>query len=168
VSEILNAKIAESEDQMGRYLSFSLGSEEYAIPLLSVKEVVAVPEITPIPFTPSYFLGIMSLRGQVISVIDLRSKLNIKPSSSAETAIVICELNSIFLGVVVDSVNSVITPKESELSPKPEIQGSRATDYITNVFRKEKRLILFLDVSKVLTSEDHSQISRSTSKLKAA
>ena len=61
-----------------RYLSFSLGSEDYAIPLLSVKEVIAVPEITPIPFTPSHFLGIMNLRGQVISIIDLRSKLGIK------------------------------------------------------------------------------------------
>jgi purine-binding chemotaxis protein CheW len=158
----------ETDEQLGRYLSFSLGQEEYGIPLLSVKEVVAVPEITPIPFTPTYFLGIMSLRGQVISVIDLRSKLNIKPNTSAETAIVICELNSIFLGVVVDSVNSVITPKGDDLSPKPEIHGNKNTDYITNVYRKEKRLILFLDITKVLNSEDHSQISKSASKAKAA
>lgn len=143
-----------------RYLSFSLGSEEYAIPLLSVKEVIAVPEITPVPFTPSHFLGIMNLRGQVISVIDLRSKMGIKPGSSTETSVIICDISPLVLGVVVDSINSVLSPKENEVSPKPEIQSTRSTDYITNVYRKDKKLILFLDIAKALNAEDHSAVLR--------
>ena len=58
-----------------RYLSFNLGVEEYAVPLLAVREVIAMPEYTPVPYTPPYFLGIMNLRGQVISIMDLRQKL---------------------------------------------------------------------------------------------
>src|SRR4051812_41249332 len=103
-------------NDQNRFLSFSLGNEEYGVPLLAVKEVIAMPEITPIPYTPSYFLGIMNLRGQVISVMDLRQKLGVKPSQSSETAVIICDLNSLSIGVVVDSINSVLNPVEAELS----------------------------------------------------
>ena len=80
-----------------RFLCFSLGAEEYAIPLLVVREVIAMPEYTPVPYTPPYFLGIMNLRGQVISVMDLRQKLGLKPRSDAETTVIICDLNGISL-----------------------------------------------------------------------
>jgi purine-binding chemotaxis protein CheW len=137
-----------------RYLSFSLGNEEYAIPLLSVREVIAMPEVTPIPYTPSYFLGIMNLRGQVISIMDLRSKLGIKAGAAAETSVIICDLNSLSIGVVVDSINCVLSPTEGEVSPKPELQSSKSSDFITGVYRKDKKLVLFLDVAKTLSVED--------------
>jgi purine-binding chemotaxis protein CheW len=142
-----------------RYLSFSLGSEEYAIPLLSVKEVIAIPEITPIPFTPAHFVGIMNLRGQVISVIDLRQKLGIKSKSTAETAIIICDLDPLSLGVVVDAINSVLSPSATELSGKPEIQSTRNTDYITGVYRKNEQLVVFLNIAKTLSLDDQKVVS---------
>ena len=131
-----------------RYLSFTLGSEHYAVPLLAVKEVIAVPEITPIPFSPAYFQGIMNLRGQVISIIDLRKKLGIKSSESAETSVIICDLDPLCLGVIVDSIDSVLSPEPSEVSAKPELQGNKNPEYITSVFRGDKRLILLLDIEK--------------------
>ena len=72
-----------------RFLCFSLGVEEYAIPLLEVREVIAMPEYTPVPYTPPYFLGIMNLRGQVISVMDLRQKLGVTARGDAETTVII-------------------------------------------------------------------------------
>jgi purine-binding chemotaxis protein CheW len=143
-----------------RFLSFSLGSEQYAIPLLSVKEVIAMADLTAIPQTPPYFLGIMNLRGQVISVMDLRLKLGIKPVVGAETAIIICDLKSLVIGVVVDSINSVLAPKEGEVSDKPEVQSSKNTDYITGVYRFEKQLVLFLDIVKSLSVEDKLAVSK--------
>ncbi len=147
-----------------RYLSFSLGLEEYAIPLLSVKEVIAVPEITPIPYTPPHFLGIMNLRGQVISVIDLRQKLGIKTKGSSETSIIICDLESTSLGVVVDSINSVLSPAASDISEKPEIQSTKSTDYITAVYRKDGKLVLFLDIATSLSYEDQKFVKNPTAK----
>lgn len=147
-----------------RFLSFAVGTEEYAIPLLSVKEVIAVPEITPVPYTPPYFLGIMNLRGQVISVIDFRQKLGVKSKTTQETAVIICDLNPSSLGVVVDSVNSVLSPSASEVSPKPAIQSSKATDFITSVYRKDKQLVLLLDIAKALNVEDHKAISQAQQK----
>jgi purine-binding chemotaxis protein CheW len=159
----------ESHTEIGsRHLSFSLGTEEYAIPLLVVKEVIAMPEITPIPYTPPHFLGIMNLRGQVISVMDLRQKLSIKPTNSAETAVIICDLNTICIGVVVDSINSVLSPAPSEISEKPEIQSNRNIDYITSIYRKDKRLILFLDIGKTLNLQEKTFISGNTQLKKAS
>lgn len=158
-----NSTQPQEENETGprtRYLSFSLGSEEYAIPLLSVKEVIAMPDFTPIPYTPNYFLGIMNLRGQVISVMDLRQKLNIKPSPSSETAVIICDLNSITVGVVVDSINSVLSPKSSDISEKPAIQSSKKSDYISDIYRKDNKLILFLDIAKTLDVTDYQIITQ--------
>jgi len=155
-----NVTRMEHKGTGARYLGFSLGAEEYAIPLLTVKEVIAMPEITPIPQTPPYFLGIMNLRGQVISILDLRQKFNIKSQNTQETAVVICELGSLCIGVVVDSINSVLSPSEKDISEKPEIESKISTDYITGVFRKDKRLVLFLDVPKALSLEDKNAINK--------
>lgn len=145
------AKAHEGDAPTGdRFLSFCLGSEEYAIPLLSVREVIAVPEVTPVPFTASYYIGIMNLRGQVITIVDLRKKLGIKDHSSSETAVIICDLSPVCLGVVVDSISSVIAPNASEVSERPIIQSSQPTDYITHIYKKQDKLVMFLDIRKTL------------------
>lgn len=154
----------KSEVTDSKYISFSLGTEEYAIPLLAVKEVIAVPEFTPIPYTPNHFLGIMNLRGQVISVIDLRTKFGIKPTQSEETSVIICDIAPLVLGVMVDSVNSVLSPSSEDISPKPDIESNRNTEFITAVYRREKHLVLLLDIAKTLTSEDRNAMQRSVKK----
>ncbi len=145
-----------------RYLCFSLGDQDYAIPLLSVREVIAIPDITPVPDAAPYFLGIMNLRGQVISVIDLRSKLSIKSADTKESAIIICDLNPSSIGVVVDSINCVVNPIPDQISEKPEIQSQKNTDYIQGVYREKNKLVVLLDISKTLSAGDHSRISRAS------
>lgn len=151
-----------------RYLSFSLGAEEYAIPLLAVKEVIALPSITPIPGTPSHFLGIFNLRGRVISIIDLRTKLGIKPNANSEIAVIICDLESIVLGVVVDSINSVVAPEAGEISEQPELQSSHNTAYISGIYKKDAHLIVLMNIEKAIGVEDFKIASAQSSKLKAA
>ncbi len=145
-----------------RYLEFSLGAEVYAMPLLAVREVIAVPEITPIPYTPPHFLGMMNLRGQVISVIDLRLKFNMKQAAThtPETAIIICNIGSLSLGVVVNSVNSVLALTSQDISEKPGIESSINTAYITGVTRKDNQLVLLLDIGKVLNVTDYAAITQ--------
>lgn len=143
-----------------RYLCFNLGQEEYGIPLLSVKEVIGLPPITPVPQTPSYFLGIINLRGQVITVMDLRTKLGIKSKESQETAVIICDLMPNSIGVVVDSINSVIAPMEEQLSERPEVGGSKNHDYIQGVYRSDDRLVLLLNIAKTLNVADQQAVAR--------
>jgi purine-binding chemotaxis protein CheW len=152
------------ESGRDRYLCFSLGPEDYAMPLLSVKEVIALPEITPVPQTPPYFMGIINLRGQIISVLDIRAKLGIKPVRSMETAVIICNLEQNSIGVVVDAINYVANPSPDAISPKPEIQTQRSGDYIMGVFRNNDRLILILDVKKLLTVGDQHEIQKHSQK----
>jgi len=151
-----------------RYLRFSLGEEEFAIPLLRVREVIAVPDVTPIPQSPNYFLGVINLRGQVITVVDLRTKLGIKPLNSSEMAVVICDLGSISLGVVVDSINSVVTPRAEDISERPELKNQKASEYITSVYRHEKGMVLLLDITRLFSFEDQNTAGRANQTGKAA
>ena len=146
-----------------RYLCFHLAKEEFAIPLLSIKEVIGFPEITAVPQSPSHFLGIMNLRGQVISVMDLRLKLGIKAGKTDETSVVILDLGDHQLGVVVDQVNSVLLLGGEEISDRPGIDNSKAFDYITGVFRKNEKLIFVLDIARALSVEDRSTFAKNNS-----
>lgn len=138
-----------------RFLEFSLGTEDYAIPLLSVREVISVPETTPIPKAPPHFLGIMNLRGQVISVVDLRTKLKIKAKeNNQEESVIIVDINGMNLGIVVDSINKVLAFGLNEVNEVPEIETQVSADYIQGVYRKEDALTVLLDVAKVLDLSD--------------
>lgn len=138
-----------------RYLVFTLVNEQYAVPLLQVKEVLGLTDTTPVPYTPSHFRGIMNLRGQVISIIDLRLKFKMgKSDFGPETAIIILDMAPLYLGVIVDSVDSVLGLTEEEISPSPDVETNVKTDYIEGVARKDKKLILLLNIEKTLNVED--------------
>jgi len=152
-----------NSNDFDRYLAFSLGQEDYAIPLLSVKEVIAVPEITPIPFAPVHFLGIINLRGQIVSVIDLRKKFNMESAAQTEeTALMILDLDHVLLGVIVDSVNEVVSLGPAEISDPPEMLDVKSGAFLTGVSHKNSKLILLLAIAKTLGVEDLATIQRSS------
>ena len=155
-----------------RFLTFSLGGEHFAMPLLQVQEVIALTEVTPVPQTPKYFLGIMNLRGQVITIMDLRTKLGIQPAKDQETVVIVCDLDPVCVGIVVDSVNSVFAVNQKQISTSPDFLGSKL-DSIIGVYRDEKSLILLLDIAKTLNQSDQKiaqsmQAQRPGAALKAA
>jgi purine-binding chemotaxis protein CheW len=159
-SEEKNSKPVQD---INRYLEFNLGEERFAIPLLTVKEVIAVPETTKVPFTPDYFLGVMNLRGQVLSVIDLRRRLGITPKGdSTETAVIITDLGFTHLGVVVDSINRVLAVEGTDFAPPPEIEKNSCTDFVSGCYKSDKNLVLFLDVDKILDHEEKELLAQST------
>ena len=143
-----------------RYLEFCLGDQEYAIPLLMVREVISVPETTPIPKSPPHFLGIMNLRGQVISVVDMRKKLKINAKKDIEEAVVIVDIGGLNIGVVVDSINKVLAFAEDEICDMPEIDQQVNTKYILGVYKKEHSLTVMLDIAKVLDLQDMQAINQ--------
>lgn len=144
-----------------KYICFSLGAEEYAIPLLQLREVIAMPELTPIPKSPPHFLGLMNLRGQVISVLDLRTKAGIKGIGTSSATVILIDVATTVLGVVVDSVNSVLSPEPEDISESPLVQSQIGTKFITAVYRKANRIILFIDILKIMDLEDLKTIEES-------
>lgn len=139
-----------------RFLCFSLGQEEFALPLLDVREVIGVPETTPVPQAPPHFVGIMNLRGKVLSVMDLRLKIGIKPTASSESAVIIIDVGDVQLGVIVDRINSVQAFPADAVDDKPVLEGSKIQDSITGVVRWQEKLILLINVAKALSVDDRA------------
>ena len=138
-----------------RFLCFTLGSEKFAMPLLQVKEVIANTDIKSIPNSAPHFKGIINLRGQLISVIDLRVKLKVgKPEVTSETTIIILDIDGLSLGVVVDSVNTVSSFENSMISEPPVQEAANRAEYILGVAKHEKDLTLLIDLRKVLNTDD--------------
>jgi purine-binding chemotaxis protein CheW len=135
-----------------KYLEFSLGNEHYGVPLLSVREVISKPETTVIPNAPAYFIGIMNLRGQVISVIDLRKKLSIKSKSeNSEEAVIIVQVESIQVGLVVDSIDRVLEiTSMDQVTEMPDINTQVNSKFVQSVYKEKNHLTIFLKLAEVL------------------
>ncbi len=158
-----------SRNRADRHLIFSLGAEEYAVPILKVKEVIEIPDISPIPHTPNYYLGIMNLRGLVISIIDLRLKIKGVPlEMGKKSAIIILDFGHFCFGIAVSSVNRVIPIEASEIKDRPAMESVESLEYIQGVVYRDKRLILILDVSKALNVEDVQAIKNPQETIKIA
>ncbi|MBC7537219.1 MAG: chemotaxis protein CheW [Bacteriovorax sp.] len=152
-------KMKRTNAELSRFIEFSLGKEDYAIPLLMVREVISVPDTTPIPKSPNHFLGIMNLRGQVISVVDLRKKLKIEARQDKEEAVIIVDIGGMNIGVVVDSINKVLAFSSDEVSEMPEVENQINTHFIFGIYKKENSLTILLDIAKVLDLKDMEAIS---------
>lgn len=135
-----------------RFLGFQLGESHYGVPLEHVREVIAFPDLTPIPGTPEHCLGIMNLRDQIIPVLDLRIKFRIEPTLTHDTSIIICDLKTCVVGIVVDVIHSVVAPADSEVMSVPNgMPGEGGTrDMVTQVIQRDGKLNLTLDISKVI------------------
>lgn len=152
--------------EAGRYLSFSLCGEEYAIPLLHVKEVIGYSEPTPIPHAPAHFKGVINLRGQVISIVDLRSKLKLpKMEVAPETSIVILDLAPYCLGMIVDSVDCVMPLNPSEIDASSDIESFVKGNHLLGIAKKDKKLILLLDIKATLEVGDMKFIKDESAKV---
>lgn len=144
-----------------RFLVFTLCDEEFAIPLLKVKEVIAPTAFTPVPHMPAYCRGIMNLRGLIISVIDLRMKLKMKKADkSNDEAIIIIDFESQSFGMIVDSVKSVLSVASSEIKPAPNVDSSPAGDNIVGVTKSGDKLVLILDIEKTLGVSELKTVSK--------
>lgn len=138
-----------------RYLCFSMDKKRFATPLLSVKEVVGNQEATPIPHTPPYFRGVINLRGTVISIIDLRSRLKIAPcASGSETTIMILDVGQTPVGVVVDSVDCVSVYEKNDIEPAPSADFGLRADFLSGVAKSENSLTLILNLSALFGADD--------------
>ncbi|MCJ8298580.1 MAG: chemotaxis protein CheW [Pseudomonadales bacterium] len=144
-------------------LIFSLDKEKYGIPLSSVKEVIGLAKITPIPHVPTFFKGLINLRGKIISVIDLRQKLALPAEEyqPKKTSIIITDVNDLTIGTIVDDVNEVVGFDETQVEDNLDISSGVEREYIRGVAKaSDNTLVLLLDIRKVLTAKELDLIKR--------
>ncbi len=156
-----NAKIRE-----GKYLTFSLGGEEYGIGILKVKEIIGMMPITPVPQTPGFVKGVINLRGKVIPVIDLRLKFGMESIAYNErTCIIVVEASGlaagrVMMGLVVDSVSEVVNIKEEDIEDTPTFGARLSTEYILGMAKAGESVKILLDIDRVLTSQEMTLLEK--------
>lgn len=143
----------------GKYLTFSLGSEEYGIGILKIKEIIGMMPITYLPRTPEFVKGVINLRGKVIPVIDLRLRFGMNSIDYTDrTCIVVVEigegLSRSRIGIVVDSVSEVVSIKGADIEDTPEFGAKLQTDHILGMAKLNGGVKILLDIDRVLTAEE--------------
>jgi purine-binding chemotaxis protein CheW len=132
-------------------VSFMIGSEEYGIDILKVQEINRMPEITKVPQAPHYVDGVINLRGKVIPIINTRRRFSLEEKENDnDTRIVVVDINGEVIGLVVDSVNEVLRIPGSIVEPPPNVTVNSGVDYITGVARLEDRLLILLDLDRLV------------------
>lgn len=147
----------------GKYLTFSLGKEDYGLEILKVREIIGMMNITSVPQVPGYVKGVINLRGKVIPVIDLRLKFKMKEiEATMETCIIVIDLKSALIGIIIDKVKEVLDIKQDNIEPAPNLGAHIHTDYILGIGKTTDAVKILLNIEKVL-GEDLVLTSMSSS-----
>ena len=141
-------------------VSFKIGNEEFGVDISNVKEIIKMIQITKVPNSPDFVEGVINLRGRVIPVIDLRSRLQVeKKKQDKDTRIIVVELNNKTVGFIVDAVSEVLRIPASITEAPPEMVTGYNSDFIQSVGKLEDRLLILIDLSKVLSTKEHEELS---------
>lgn len=149
-----------AEDPIFQYVTFRLDDETYGINVMQIQEVLRYTEIAPVPGAPDYVLGIINLRGNVVTVIDTRKRFGLSQSDiSDHTRIVVLEIDGQVVGVLVDSVAEVVYLKQSEVETAPNVGNEESARFIQGVCNKNGELIILVEFEKMLSEDEWADMS---------
>ncbi len=136
-------------------VSFQLAEEEYGIEITRIREIILMGEITRVPQTPHYVKGLINLRSTVIPVIDLRARFGLPEEELTDHArIMVLHVGSKTIGIVVDAVSEVLRVTQDQMAPTPPTVAGAGQEYLTGLVKLEDRLLILLDIEKLLGEED--------------
>ena len=139
-------------DKGGQFLTFTLQNEEYGIEITKVQEIILVGEITRVPQTSPYIKGLINLRSTVIPIVDLRLRFGMpEEAATDETRIMVMNVGGKTTGIIVDAVSEVLRISKEQLAPPPPTVSGLGRDYLTGLAKLEKRLLILLDVDRLLS-----------------
>lgn len=148
----------------GKYLTFKLGVEEFGLEILKVQEIIKMMDITRVPRTPDFVRGVINLRGKVIPVVDLRLKFSMEARETTEkTCVIVVQVahasGSVTMGTIVDEVSEVLDIVGEQIEPAPEFGSTVDTAFILGMGKVGKRVVMLLDVDKVLSSGELAAVA---------
>jgi purine-binding chemotaxis protein CheW len=155
------AKETEKNEEIIQLVSFNIGAEEFGVDILQVQEINKLVQVTKVPNSPVFVEGVINLRGKVIPIVDLRTRLGMeKRVHDKNTRSIVVEIEGKTIGFVVDSVNEVLRIPKSITEAPPAIVAGIDANYITSVAKMEDRLLILLDLDKILTTEEKKLIGK--------
>ena len=145
----------------GKYLAFALGQEEYGLPVLKVREIIKVMDITQVPQVAAHVRGVINLRGKVIPIIDLRLKFGFPAQDYTErTCIIVVDVSlsgsKVMMGIVVDSVSEVLNIAGTDIDDTPDFGDLSARDYVLGLAKIKGSVKILLDLDCVLGGDIHA------------
>jgi len=147
--------VKADSDEMLQWVTFKLENETYGVNVMQVQEVLRYSDIAPVPGAPSYVLGIINLRGSVVTVIDTRSRFGLQSADITDsTRVVIIESDKQVIGILVDSVAEVVYMKASEIELAPNVGTDESAKFIKGVCNRENELLILVDLDKLLSDEE--------------
>jgi len=147
-------------DLVIQYVTFRLAEETYGINVMMVQEVLRYSEIAPVPGAPDYVLGIINLRGNVVTVIDTRQRFGLLASEVTDsTRIMIIEADQQVVGIMVDSVAEVVYLKQSEIETAPNVGNDESAKFIQGVCNKNSELLILVELDKLMSEEEWSELA---------
>lgn len=155
----LDAEPEGQRDLGGQFLTFFIDQEEYGLEILKVQEIIGSMDITPVPRTPEYILGVINLRGKVIPVLDLRLKFQMEPiERTQESCIIVVRAHGVETGVQVDRVSEVVDIPGGLIDHVPTFGTDLRSDFLLGIGKAEDRIKLLLDIDRVLTEQDAEEL----------
>jgi purine-binding chemotaxis protein CheW len=152
--------VTSSADEVFQRVTFQLENETYGINVMQVQEILRYSEIAAVPGAPAYVLGIINLRGNVVTVIDTRARFGLMPAEITDNSrIVIIEAEKQVIGILVDSVAEVVYLKESEMEPAPDVGTEESAQFIQGVTNREDGLLILVDLNKLLKDEEWDELA---------
>ena len=143
------------DDELIQLVTFSIGVEEFGVDILKVQEIIRTMEITKVPRAQDFVEGVINLRGKVIPIIDLRRRFGLSSKEyDKHTRIIVIEINNMIVGFVVDSVSEVLRIPAGTIEPPPPVVAGLDSDYISGVGKLHDRLLILLDLDKLLSGAD--------------
>jgi len=156
MSQVVSAR----NDTVSRWVTFMLDNETYGIDVMQVREVLRAPEISPVPGAPPYVLGIINLRGNVVAIIDTRTRFGLSMRDADDASrILILEASDHVVGFMVDSVREVVELRGSDLESPPDTGSSESARFITGLCNRKDGLLILVDANKLLSEEELVELS---------
>lgn len=154
-----NTAAKGSEDPILQWVTFKLDNETYGINVMQVQEVLRYTEIAPVPGAPAYVLGIINLRGNVVTVIDTRQRFGLNNADITDNSrIVIIEADRQVVGILVDSVAEVVYLRQSEIETAPNVGNDESAKFIQGVCNKNGELLILVELDKMMSEEEWSDL----------
>ncbi|MCX8048631.1 MAG: chemotaxis protein CheW [Methylohalobius sp.] len=151
-----------NSNQPLQWVTFGLGNETYGINVMQVQEVLRVSEIAPVPGSPDYVIGIINLRGNVVTVVDTRRRFGLPPKEpDSASRIVIVEAAGQVIGILVDSVAEVVELSLAEIETAPNVGNEDSARYIQGVTSRDGKLLILVDLNKFLSEEEIAEMENS-------
>lgn len=136
-------------------LAFKLGNEEYGIKILKVQEIRGYETVTRIASAPEHVKGVVNLRGTIVPIVDMRIKFKLgEPTYNQFTVVIILNIQDRVVGMVVDAVSDVISLTADQIKPAPDMGGTINTDYVVGLGTVDERMIILVDIDRLMSSED--------------